>query len=67
MYNFTYMYMYVGTKYGHCMDLYHSALIEAAKSLMLSNIIGHGKILYQKPQLKSMAYGIYPCNSSILL
>ena len=31
-------------------DLYHStALVEAAKSLVLSNVIGHGKVPYQKP------------------
>ena len=36
-------------------DLYHSTvLFEAAKSLALSNIIGRGKVPYQKPQLKSM-------------
>ena len=47
------------------MDLYHStAFIEAAKSLVPSNIKGHGKVLYQKPRLKprlkSMAGGVYP-------
>ena len=37
------------------MDLYHStALVEVAKSLALLNVIGHGKVLYQKPHLKSM-------------
>ena len=34
-------------------------LVEGAKSLAPSNVIGHGKILYQKPRLKSMAHGIY--------
>ena len=43
-------------------DLYHSTtLIEAAKSLVPSNVKGHGKIPYQKPRLKSVAHGIYPC------
>ena len=41
-------------------DLYHStALVEAAKTLVLSNVIGHGKVPYQKPGLKSMANGVY--------
>ena len=36
-------------------ELYLStALVEAAKSLVLSNVIGHGKVPYQKPWLKSM-------------
>ena len=39
-------------------DLYHStALVEVAKSLAPSNVIGHGKVPCQKP---SMEHGIYP-------
>ena len=42
-------------------DLYHStALVEAAKSLALSNITEYGKVLYQKPWLKCMAHGVHP-------
>ena len=35
-----------------------TALIEAAKSLAPSSVIGHGKVPYQKPRLKSMAHGV---------
>ena len=36
-------------------DLYHlTALVEAAKSLAPLDVIGHGKVPYQKPWLKSM-------------
>ena len=39
--------------------LYHStALNEVAKSLASLNAKGHGKVLHQKPQLKSMAHGV---------
>ena len=42
-------------------DLHHcAALIEAVKSLALSNVKGHGKVPYQKPRLKSMAHGVHP-------
>ena len=41
-------------------DLYHStALVEVANSLVLSNIIGQGKVPYLKPWLKSMAHGVH--------
>ena len=34
---------------------------KVAKSLIASNIIiGHGKVPYQKPRLKSMVHGVYP-------
>ena len=33
-----------------------TALVEAA----LSNVIGHGKVPYQKPQLKSMVHAVHP-------
>ena len=36
-------------------------LIKVAKSLVSSNIIGHGKVPYQKPRVKSMAHAVYPC------
>ena len=36
------------------------ALIEVAKSLVPSNVKGHGEVPYQKPQLKLMAHGVYP-------
>ena len=43
-------------------DLYHStALVEAVKSLAPLNVKGHGKVPYQKPQLKSMVHGANPC------
>ena len=43
------------------MDVYHSTtLVEATKSLAPLNVIGHGKVLYQKPRLKSMAHAIHP-------
>ena len=32
--------------------------LEVAKSLVPSNVKGHGKVLYQKPQPKSMAHGV---------
>ena len=36
-------------------DLYHStALVEAPRNLAPLNVIGHGKVPYQKPRLKSM-------------
>ena len=35
-------------------------LVEAAKLLELSNVIGHGKVPYQKPWLKSMAHTVHP-------
>ena len=39
-----------------------TALIQAAKSLVPLNVKGHGKLLYQKPQLKSMVlHGAHPC------
>ena len=42
---------------------FYSTLVEAAKSLVSLDIIGHGKVLYQKPRLKSMAqsmvHGVY--------
>ena len=42
-------------------NLYHStAFVEAAKSLALSNVIGHGKVPYQKPRLKPMAHAVHP-------
>ena len=34
------------------------ALVEVAKSLVPSDVKGHGKVLYQKPQLRSMAHGV---------
>ena len=41
-------------------DLYYStALVEVAKSLAPLNVIGHGKVLYQKPQLKSVAHAVH--------
>ena len=40
-------------------NLYHF-FVEVAKSLAPSNIKGHGKVPYQKPQLKSMVHGVYP-------
>ena len=36
-----------------------TALVEAAKTLAPLNVIGHGKVVYQKPWLKSMTHGIY--------
>ena len=38
-----------------------AVLIKVGKSLAPSNILGHtcSKVLYQKPQLKSMAHGVY--------
>ena len=45
-------------------DLYHStALFEVAKSLVASN----AKYRARKPQLKSMAHGIYPSIVAMLL
>ena len=45
---------------GWAWDLYYStALVEAVKSLVPLDVIGHGKVPYQKPQLKSMVHGIY--------
>ena len=42
-------------------DLYHStALVELAKSLAPSNIIGHGKVPYQKRQLQSITHAVHP-------
>ena len=42
-------------------NLHHcTALIKVAKSLAPSNVIGHGKVLYQKPRLKSMAHAVHP-------
>ena len=48
-------------------DLYHSTvLVEAVKSLALSNVIGHGKVLYQKPRLKSMAHAVHLCSATYI-
>ena len=48
-------------------DLYHStALVEAAKSLALSNVIGHGEVPYQKPRLKSMAHAVHPRSTAYI-
>ena len=33
--------------------------VEVAKSLVLSNVIGHGKVPYQKPRLKSMVQYVH--------
>ena len=42
-------------------DLYHSiVLVEVAKSLAPSNVIGHGKVPYQKPWLKFMMHAVHP-------
>ena len=35
-------------------------VVKAVKSLAL-NIREHGKVLYQKPQLKFMAHAVHPC------
>ena len=40
--------------------VYSTALVKVAKSLALSNVKGCGEVPYQKPQLKSMAHGVYP-------
>ena len=37
-----------------------TALVEVAKSLALSNLTGHGMVLYQKPLLKSMEHTVHP-------
>ena len=37
-----------------------TALVEVVKSLSLSNIKENSKVPYQKPQLKSVAHGVYP-------
>ena len=48
-------------------DLYHlSALVEVAKSLVFLNIIGHGKVTYQKPRLKSMAHAVHSCSAAYI-
>ena len=46
---------------------YHStALVEAVKSFVPSNVKGHGKVLYyQKPWLKSMAHGVFRYSSML--
>ena len=44
--------------YGTC-TIDSTALIEVVKSLAPSNVKGHGKVLYQTPQLKSMVHGVY--------
>ena len=53
----------MGTRYGH-----GTCTIAQQRS---SNIIGHGKVLYQKPQLKSMAHAVHPyivqCISAMLV
>ena len=36
-----------------------TALVEAVKSLAPLNVKGYGKVPYQKPQLKSMAHGVF--------
>ena len=33
---------------------------EVAKSLVPSNVIGYGKVPYQKPWLKYMAHAVHP-------
>ena len=41
-------------------DLYHStAVVEAVKRVALLNVIGHGKVPYQKPWLKFMAQTVH--------
>ena len=41
-------------------DLYHStAVVEAVKRVALLNVIGHGKVPYQKPWLKFMAQAVH--------
>ena len=61
------VYVHVRIKIGITLDrneiwaqgLYHStALIEAAKSLAPFNVKAHGKVPYQKLQLKSMAHSV---------
>ena len=39
---------------------YCTVFIEVAKNLVTLNVIGHGKVPYQKPQLKFMVHGVYP-------
>ena len=49
-------------------DLYYysTALVEEAKSLAFSNVIGHGNVLYQKPPITSMVHDIYPVHRNVL-
>ena len=50
-------------------NLYHlTVLVEAAKSLALSNVIGHGymKVSYQKPLLKSMTDAVHLCSTTYI-
>ena len=35
------------------------ALVEAAKSLVFSNVKGHDKVSHWRPRLKSMVHGVY--------